>query len=388
MTYDIPPQLHHKEKIMFGLTFAQLAYAFPAFLIIFLLVFKTSLPKEASIMISSLVIAIASFFMFFDGLDRARNLIKHMRNQEVHVNSEALKKIIDTKKVEKSTVITEHCELAVLEVFPLNLMIKTKEEQEQIIQGFQKFLNSLDFPIQIHISSSVINLKDHFKHVESTTRNSQKLFVSYKTFIEKLIAENRIKNRKFYIIIQKKDNLDIQVQVCEDKLKSIGLKVQRLNEIQLLSLFYDYISDKSKKTLEKDQIIENHTHFLLSPEKITFHHDSFETAVAFCRILTVTGYPHSVEMGFLDKIVSSGENYDISLHIEPFPIELTMIQLNQELQKQQADLYADSKKGIINPSLEIKYKSTRQVLEDLQKGKQKLFNVSLYILCKGEIIAR
>ncbi|MEK6922145.1 MAG: DUF87 domain-containing protein, partial [Nanoarchaeota archaeon] len=60
-----------------------------------------------------------------------------------------------------------------------------------------------------------------------------------------------------------------------------------------------------------------------------------------------------------------------------------MIQLNRELQKQQADLYADSKKGILNPSLDIKFASTRKVLEDLQKGKQKLFHVSLYIMCKG-----
>jgi len=29
MSYDIPPPLQHKEKIIFGLTFSQLAYALP-----------------------------------------------------------------------------------------------------------------------------------------------------------------------------------------------------------------------------------------------------------------------------------------------------------------------------------------------------------------------
>jgi hypothetical protein len=42
MSYDIPPPLQHKEKIMFGLTFEQLGYATPAFLIMFLLIFKTN----------------------------------------------------------------------------------------------------------------------------------------------------------------------------------------------------------------------------------------------------------------------------------------------------------------------------------------------------------
>jgi len=40
MAYDIPPPLQHKEKIIFGLTFPQLAYAFPAFFIVFLLILK------------------------------------------------------------------------------------------------------------------------------------------------------------------------------------------------------------------------------------------------------------------------------------------------------------------------------------------------------------
>src|SRR3989338_7481078 len=104
-----------------------------------------------------------------------------------------------------------------------------------------------------------------------------------------------------------------------------------------------------------------------------------------CKLLSVIGYPHSVEEGFLDRIISSGDNYDISIYIQPYQIEDTMIQLNRDLQKQQADLYADSKKGILNPSLEIKFKSTKAVLEDLQKGKQKLFDVSLYIMCKANI---
>ena len=38
--YEIPQQLEYKEKIVFGLTFKQLAYAFGFFPIIFFLIFK------------------------------------------------------------------------------------------------------------------------------------------------------------------------------------------------------------------------------------------------------------------------------------------------------------------------------------------------------------
>ena len=61
-----------------------------------------------------------------------------------------------------------------------------------------------------------------------------------------------------------------------------------------------------------------------------------------------------------------------------------MVIVNREQQKQRADLYALQNKGIINPALEIQYKDTRNVLENIQRGNEKLFKLSLYITCKGE----
>jgi len=61
-----------------------------------------------------------------------------------------------------------------------------------------------------------------------------------------------------------------------------------------------------------------------------------------------------------------------------------MVSLNREMQKQRADLYSAKIKGILNPSLEIKYEDTENVLRNLQKGKDKLFNVSLYVNCRAK----
>ena len=72
------------------------------------------------------------------------------------------------------------------------------------------------------------------------------------------------------------------------------------------------------------------------------------------------------------------------MHIKPYPIEGMLIDLNRELQKQRADLYTMQAKGIINPSLEIQHNDTKSTLNDLQKGKERLFNISLYITCKAD----
>ncbi len=383
MAYDIPPPLQHKEKILFGLTFQQLGYAAPAFLLLVIIVLKIKMSIYVSGTIGVLIALVAVFFMFFDGKERLLHLITFLRNKEVQVNSDKLKDIINIEKVENSIVATKKGKLSILEVIPMNLMIRPDEEKESIIAGFQKFLNSLDFSIQFHVSSHPISVRMHLKDLEIKMKDKKELFASYCTFLKGTIEHNNIKNRRFYVIIQEKYDLAIQTQVCKEKLESLGLKVRTLAGDNLLKMFYEYIADNQQKKLQDDQEIEEYMHFLLSPQKVVFYPDYFEIGKKYCEVIAVTGYPHTVEIGFLDKIISSGENYDVSIHIEPFPINDTMIQLNRELQKQQADLYSDSKKGILNPSLDIKFASTRKVLEDLQKGKQKLFHVSLYIMCKG-----
>ncbi len=102
------------------------------------------------------------------------------------------------------------------------------------------------------------------------------------------------------------------------------------------------------------------------------------------RTIYAHGYPRSVETGFLDKIISTTGNFDLSMHIEPYDIETMMVFLNRELQKQRGDLFSAKSKNILNPSLQIKYKDTKAVLSNLQKGKDKLFNVSLYFNCRAK----
>ncbi|MBT3304417.1 DUF87 domain-containing protein [Candidatus Woesearchaeota archaeon] len=379
MAYDIPPPLQHKEKILFGLTFSQLVYALPTFLICFIIAFKSGLSVEVTSTIILFILCTAAFFMFFDGKNKLKNFYNYKKNPKVSVLSQILQSIVDIKAIRNNTIIQSKSKLAILEVIPMNFMLKTDDEKEAILIGFQKFLNSLDFPIQIHITTNPISLKDHFEHIGklANTERSNSLFESYKQFIERSIEVNGVQNRNFYIIIREKDNIEVQADVCAEKLSNIGLKVKRLTDNSLIKLF----AVMKDKKVEKE--IKEVAHFLFSPNEVKFFPDHFAIDNLFCKLIAVFGYPSSVEKGFLDRIIGSGDKYDISIHIQPYPIDMMMIQLNRDLQKQQADLYVDSQKGILNPSLDIKFKATKEILTDLQKGQQKLFDVSLYVMCKG-----
>jgi len=261
--------------------------------------------------------------------------------------------------------------IAVLNVDSINFGIKPQKEQETIMFAFQKFLNSIDFPIQILMTTETLDLDIYLKKLKNKIDNerNQEIFDSYRKHMKDLIEKNSAMNRNFYVVIPEVTDIEIQIRLCEERLHSLNLKTKRLNSLELRKVF-SKIFDSSEMT---PNLIKN------SP-------DYLEIDGKFHKVIYAHGYPRSVEKGFLDKLVSCSGNFDFSLHINPQQIENTIVLLNKELQKQRADLYSAKIKNQFNPSLEIKYKDTKAVLENLQKGNEKLYNIGFYINCRADTL--
>ena len=118
---------------------------------------------------------------------------------------------------------------------------------------------------------------------------------------------------------------------------------------------------------------------LLKPSHVKNDFDSLTVNEQMTRTIMAVGYPRTIQDGWLNRIISSEGNFDLSMHIKPGNIQTIISQLNQELVKQEADLMAAQMKGIINPSLKLQHQDTLNILDKLQKGEEKLFNISLYL---------
>ena len=259
--------------------------------------------------------------------------------------------------------------VAVLRVDSINFNIKPQKEQETIMLAFQKFLNSIDFPIQILMTTETLDLKVYLEKLKLrvTDGRNKDIFDSYKSHMKNLIEKNSAMNRNFYVVIPETTNIEIQINLCKERLHSLNLKTHKLNDFEIKEIF--------KKIFDSEEAL---------PSSIKNHPDYLEIDDKFHKIIYAHGYPRSVEKGFLDKLISCSGNFNFSLHINPQSIEQTLILLNKELQKQRADLYSAKLKNQFNPSLEIKYKDTKLVLENLQKGNEKLYDLGFYIDCKAD----
>ncbi len=168
---------------------------------------------------------------------------------------------------------------AVLSVSSLNLSLKSEEEQTAIISQFQGFLNTLDFPIQIHSESRRVDIKPYLDMLEEKqAQTSDELMKNqvreYRQFVKTFAEKTNIMKKSFFVIVDydmqtsskqnsgsvgfintmlgKKKEVEVEytredswktqleqrLSVVASGLSSVGLSVAMLGTEELIELFY------------------------------------------------------------------------------------------------------------------------------------------------------
>ena len=116
-------------------------------------------------------------------------------------------KYLDIAEIKENTIILKSGTLrSVLAVSAINFDLKSTDEQEAIVSHYQDFLNSVDFPIQILVSSRKLNMQNYLDFLTSKEKGQPnellRLQISeYKSFIEQLLSVSNIMEKNFYIIV-------------------------------------------------------------------------------------------------------------------------------------------------------------------------------------------
>lgn len=173
---------------------------------------------------------------------------------------------IQIKEVKDGIIILPNNQYrAVLETSSINFELKSEAEQDVIIDSFQNFLNSLSFPVQILVRVREIDIDQYIEQI--LVKKDKEKEEAYKTqiqnyaeFIRNLVSGNKILARHFYFVIafvpdDKKQDFDLtreQIRNREDLvikgLEKIGMKVNNLDSLQVLQLFYNFYNPGQSKS--------------------------------------------------------------------------------------------------------------------------------------------
>lgn len=121
--------------------------------------------------------------------------------------SSSTQRYLPIAELKEDTLILKNGGLrAVLKVSALNFNLKSEVEQQGIISGYQSFINTLIFPIQIVIRSTQLNIDPYIRMIQDKSNNqSNELLknqaLDYADFMEKLVNVADIMQKTFYIVV-------------------------------------------------------------------------------------------------------------------------------------------------------------------------------------------
>jgi type IV secretory pathway VirB4 component len=192
----------------------------------------------------------------------------------------AMQEYLHIAEIKDSTVVLKDGSLrAVMAVSSINFDLKSTEEQEAIVYAFQRFLNAVDFPVQIVISSRKYDISKYLKMLEGESyveKNPllKNQIIDYIEFVEGLVEEASVTSKYFYIVVPfyvvlaekggflkkissainprkaifhkrelfetSKNQLFQRVGEVRELLGGMGLKVAMLSTQELIELYYNY----------------------------------------------------------------------------------------------------------------------------------------------------
>jgi hypothetical protein len=172
---------------------------------------------------------------------------------------------IQIKEVKDGVLMLPHNRYrVVLETSAINFELKSTAEQDVIVDTFQNLLNALPCPVQILVRVREIDVDQYVEQIlSSKDKEHEKAYKNqiknYAEFIEKLVSGNKILSRHFYIIVpftktDRKQDFEMvkgQLKLFEDVivkgLERLGMRIRKLNSLEVLDLFYNYYNSSQSK---------------------------------------------------------------------------------------------------------------------------------------------
>lgn len=200
-------------------------------------------------------------------------------------------KFVDIKEIKDGVVYLKSGGLRrILIVSGVNFDLKSEAEQMLILNTFQNFLNTLDFPVQFFIHSRKVNINAYLEKMRIRQEEEQNELLKiqieeYINFIRDFVEQNAIITKTFFVVVpyehiaiigrakgflglfgttkeetEKKTNsiaesleqLSHRVNQVTDGLEQIGLRTAVLEDEELIELFYNLYNPQlvEKKGME------------------------------------------------------------------------------------------------------------------------------------------
>lgn len=128
---------------------------------------------------------------------------------------------------------------------------------------------------------------------------------------------------------------------------------------------------------------------LIAPGAVEIARDHVRLDGQFARCLGVVAYPRAVTAGWLSPLVNFEAPLEVSVHVYPLQsAEIVRSLTHKMVQLHSSRLLAERGGRLADPEREVAYEDAERLRDALQRGEERVFAVSLYVLVRaGSLVA-
>src|SRR5258707_12391220 len=123
---------------------------------------------------------------------------------------------------------------------------------------------------------------------------------------------------------------------------------------------------------------------LLAPAAVEVARNPVRLESQYARVLAVVGYPRTVAAGWLTPLLEFEHPIEISVHVHPLETASIVKLLSHKLVQLQSSRLVEVRGGrLADPEREVAFEDAERLRDALQRGEQRVFSVSLYVLLRA-----
>src|SRR3989344_4845490 len=279
---------------------------------------------------------------------------------------QSTKQLVEVANIIDSIVLLKNGSLrSIIEVSAINFELRSEGEQIAILQNFQRFVNSIDFPLQIVIHSRKLNIDEYLKLIDQSfnTLANELLKIQaeeYSKFITELSDLSNIMSKKFYIVvpfyvfeapsksgIMQSFKSILKPSAVVKELTPEQLETYKSQLLQRTELIFDGLIGMGlkTKTLEKEE--------LFAPSAFNISPNYFQIGNKYARTIFLATYPRYLQTNWFSPIINLDRVLDISVFILPKNTATVLKQLRDQLARLESQAMEEASRGKVrDPMLE------------------------------------
>lgn len=214
-----------------------------------------------------------------------------MANSQAKTKSQiSTQQYLDIAEIKDDVVVLKDGTLrAVILVSSVNFALKSEEEQDAVISSYVRFLNNLDFTLQIVIQSRELDIDNYINYLKGKEKEQANKLLKLQTsdyieYIQDLTSMGQIMNKRFFVVVpynpltdkrkgfftlfkealrpatsikikekafnRYKEMMNRRLETVIGGLESVGVSTARLDTQSLIELYYRTYNPETAKNQE------------------------------------------------------------------------------------------------------------------------------------------